>query len=76
MKLLITRTDTYRVGTVAEVEQLHEQLKASSDFTLASFGYKTKEIKAKGEVLDTYQLVTVKKIYNDEKNPDGFGASD
>ena len=42
MKYLINETDTYVVDTVAEVEQLHEELKNNSYFTLASFSYKTK----------------------------------
>lgn len=70
MKYLINETDTYVVDTVAEVEQLHEELKNNSYFTLASFSYKTKQIKAKGEVLGEYQVVTVKKLFNEEKNPD------
>lgn len=70
MKHLIYTTDTYRVDTVAEVEQLHEDLKSDDHFTLAGFSYKTKYVKAKGEILDEYQLVTAKKIFNDEKEPE------
>lgn len=70
MKYLINETDTYVVDTVAEVEQLHTEMKANPYFTLASFSYKTKQIKAKGEVLGEYQVVTVKKLFNEEKNPD------
>lgn len=73
MRHLITRTDVFRVDTVAEVEQLHAELKEADGFELVAFSYKTKEIKQKGEVIDTYQLVTAKKVFNDEKNPDGFG---
>lgn len=68
-KYVISDTTVYRVGTVDEVETLHEQLLNDSTFTLASFGYKTKYIKAKGEILDEYQLVTAKKVFNDEKEP-------
>ena len=68
-KYVISDTTVYRVGTVDEVENLHEQLLNDSAFTLASFGYKTKYIKAKGEILDEYQLVTAKKVFNDEKEP-------
>ena len=69
MKYLISTTDTYRVSTVAEVEQLHEELKNDPSFTLASFSYKTKYIKEKKEIVDEYQLVTAKKIFTDEKEP-------
>ena len=47
MKYLISQTDTYRVDTVAEVEQLHQELKNSNDFVLSAFSYKTKPIKIK-----------------------------
>jgi hypothetical protein len=42
MKYLINTVDTYRVGTVAEVEQLHQELKEDPNFELVSFSYKTK----------------------------------
>lgn len=70
MKYLISTTDTYRVDTVEEVEQLHEELKNDKYFTLSSFSYKTKFVKAKGEIIDEYQLVTAKKEITDEKEPD------
>lgn len=70
MAYLINSVDTYRVNTVEEVEQLHEELKSDNRFTLASFSYKTKFIKAKGEIIDEYQLVSAKKIFDDEKNPE------
>lgn len=69
MKYLISTTDVYRVPTVAEVEQLHEELINDTHFTLNAFSYKTKQIKQKGEIIDEYQLVTVKKLFNDEKEP-------
>lgn len=69
MKYLITTTDIYRVATVEDVERLHEELKNDSHFTVASFSYKTKYLKQKGEIVDEWQLVTVKKIFNDEKEP-------
>ena len=70
MKYLVSSDDTYWVNTVEEVEQFHEELKNDTHFTLASFGYKHKEVKQKGEVIDEYELVTVKKLFNNEKEPD------
>lgn len=69
MKYLISTTDIYRVATVADVEALHDELLNDSHFTLAAFSYKTKYIKQKGEVIDEYQLVTAKKLFNEEKDP-------
>jgi hypothetical protein len=69
MKYLINATEVYRVKTVEDVEKLHEELKMDSHFTLASFSYKTRYQKSKGEIIDEWQLVTVKKTFNDEKEP-------
>lgn len=72
MNYLVSVVETYRVPTVDEVQSLHEELKNDPHFTLISFSYKTKQIKSKGEILDEYQLVQVKKLFNEEKDPDKF----
>lgn len=69
MKILLNDVHTYRVDTVEEVEQLHQELKENLAFTLASFSYKTKYIKEKGNIVDEYQLVTAKIVFTDEKEP-------
>ena len=68
-KYLINDVTTYRVGTVAEVEALHEALLNNSSFELTAFSYTTKQIKVKGEVVEEYQLVKAKKVFNNEKEP-------
>lgn len=70
VKYLLTETDTYRVETVEEVEHLHEELKNSPRFQLVAFSYKTKPIKVKGDIIGEYQVVTAKKVFNEEKDPD------
>ena len=70
MTYLISAVDTYRVPTVEDVEKLHEILLEDTHFQLTEFSYKTKEIKVKGEVVEEYQLVKAKKIFNNEKEPD------
>ena len=70
MKYLVSTTETYRVDSVEEVEKFHEELQSEKYCELASFGYKHKEVKAQGEIVDTYELVTVKKIFNNPKEPD------
>ena len=67
---LITATDVYVVSTVKEVEELHEELKNDKTFELRSFSYRTKPIKEKGEVIGEYQVVTAKKKFNEEKEPE------
>ena len=74
-KYLIKTTMTYRVATVDEVEQLHEDLINNENFSLVGFGYKTKVIKQKGEIVEEYQLVTATVTINDEKEP-GDSAMD
>ncbi len=69
-KYLINDVTTYRVATVAEVEQLHNELLEDNRFQLTSFSYTTKYIKVKGEVVEEYQLVKAKKVFNEEKEPD------
>ena len=69
MRFLTQSQNVYRVGTVEDAEKLHEELKNDPHFTLISFGYKTKYIKEKKEIVDEYQLVTAKLQFNDEKEP-------
>lgn len=72
MEYLISSTDVYRVSTVADVEALHEQLIQDSRFTLTAFSYKTKQVKSKGEIIDEYQVVSAKKVFNEEKEPNTY----
>ena len=69
VKYLINDVTTYRVETVADVEKLHEELLADKSFELTAFSYTTKYIKAKGEIIDEYQVVKAKKVFNEEKDP-------
>lgn len=68
-KFLIKTTDVYRVDTISEVEAFHTDLKSNNSFELASFAYQQKQVIKKGEILDEYCLVTIKKVFNDAKEP-------
>jgi hypothetical protein len=70
MRYLLKAVDTYRVATVADVEALHQELLDDSTFDLTAFSYKTKYIKAKGEIVEEYQVVTATKVFTEEKEPD------
>ena len=70
MRYLIKVVETYVVGTVADVEKLHEEFLEDRHYQLTGYSYKTKEIKQKGEVVAEYQVVTATKIFNQEKEPD------
>lgn len=67
---LIRATEVYRLETVEEVERFHEILREDPSFHLISFGYKDKNVKVKGEIIDEWKNVTVVKAFNDEKEPD------
>lgn len=72
VKYLINDVTTYRVETVADVEALHEELLSNPYFELTSFSYTTKQVKAKGEIIDEYQIVKAKKVFNNEKEPESL----
>ena len=54
MTYLINVVNTYRVPTVEDAEELHENLKRDPHFELMAFSRTTKQIKAKGEVVEEY----------------------
>ena len=70
MRYLLKAVDTYRVPTVADVEALHDELLANPTFDLVAFSYKTKYIKAKGEIIEEYQVVSATKVFTEEKSPE------
>ena len=72
VKYLINDVTTYRVETVKDVEKLHEELLADPSFELTAFSYTTKYVKVKGEIVDEYQVVKAKKVFNNEKEPESM----
>ena len=66
-RYLLTQTDVYAVDDLDGVDALKEELLADNHFTLAAFGYKTKPIQEKKEIVGEYHLVTAKKVYLNEK---------
>ena len=69
-RYLLKAVDTYRVPDEAAVETLHDELLNDPCFDLVGFSYKVKQIKAKGEVIEEYQVVTAKRVFNEEKDPE------
>lgn len=70
MRYLTKTSDTYRVDTLEEVENLRSEMEESNWFDVSSFTYTYKTIKAKGEIIDEYYLCTVKKEITSEKEPE------
>ena len=64
-------TNTYRVPTVEDALRLRKWLERTCIGELTSFSYKTKQIKAKGEVIEEYQVVTATISIDNEKEPEG-----
>jgi hypothetical protein len=67
---LTTVTETYRMESESEVEDFLQEMKADHRFTIAKYSSTKKEIKSKGEVVDSYFRLTITKIFNEEKEPE------
>ncbi len=70
MKYLLNTVVTYRVHTVEDAERLHDELKNDGRFECVSFSRTTKYIKAKKEIIDTYEVCKAKLVFTDEKDPE------
>lgn len=64
-------TTVYRVPTVEDALRLRKYLERNCVGELTSFSYKTKYIKAKGEIIEEYQVVTATISIDNEKEPEG-----
>lgn len=71
-KYLLKVQNTYRVGTVQDALKLREELEKSNCGELISFTYTTKYIKAKGEIIEEYQVVKATIQFNSEKEPESL----
>ena len=70
MKYLISTTEVYRADHEAEAVQLIEEAKQDNHFILAKYSSQFKESKQKGEVVDSWYQVSLKKVFTDEKEPE------
>lgn len=69
-KYLINVTETYRVDTEPEVEQILEEAKAAKEYELTKYNCAYKEVKQKGEVIDDYYKLSLVKVFTSEKEPE------
>lgn len=67
---LINTVETYRVDSEAEAVAAIDAAKKDKNFILSKYTTEYKEVKAKGEVIDTYYKVTLTKKFTDIKEPD------
>lgn len=71
MMYTLKTTNVYRVPTVEDALRLRKWLDKKCIGELTSFKYATKYIKAKGEIIEEYQLVTATITIDNEKDPEG-----
>ena len=69
-RYLISTTEVYRVDNESEVKEFIEESKQAKEFDLAKYTSEFKEVKSKGEVIDSYYKVSFVKKFNVEKEPD------
>ena len=70
-KYLIKTVETYRCDTENEAKNFIESQKNGGQYTLSKYTSETKEVKEKGEVVDSYQLVSLTKVFDNAKDPMG-----
>ena len=63
---LLNVTENYRVDTVNEALEMRDEFNDKPEYDLQSFKYNTKYNKKTDE---EYQVVSVKKVINTEKDP-------
>lgn len=69
---IIDTTEKYRFESLADVDAFKKWLYKDAEnqgYSIAAFGYTEKGVKEKGVVIEYYYSVTVKKHFNDEKDP-------
>lgn len=69
-KYLISTTETYRIDNEADVEKFIAEAKESSDYELKKYVSEYKDVKSKGDVVDSWFRVTLTKAFNAEKEPE------
>ena len=72
MNYLLNAVNTYRVPTEEAALNLRETLNNLPYGELTSFSYTVKEIKQKGEVIETYYVVKAKLVFTIEKEPESL----
>ena len=74
-KFLLKTTEEYWLATLADVETFHKELQADAinqEYQLTGFAYTEKPITEGKEVVDTYFIVKVTKVFDDAKEPEGI----
>lgn len=70
MNYLLYVNNVYRVPDINAALKLREHLSASRPGELVAFSYTHKDVKVKGEIVDSYEVCKAKIVFNTEKEPD------
>jgi len=73
-KFLLKTTEEYWLSDITTVESFHKELQqdaVNQDYQLTGFAYTEKPIKEGKEVIDSYFIVKVTKVFDDAKEPEG-----
>lgn len=68
MKVLLKTTEVYRVDTEDEAMNMIQEAKdgqLTQDYTVTKSGYVLKTKKSKGEIVDSWTVVTIERTFND-----------
>lgn len=68
MALLMKKVETYQINTMEEAEQFVQQEKTDPDhegYEVKSYKIRLKEKKSKGEIVDSFALVEIVKVWNE-----------
>lgn len=74
-KFLLKTTEEYWLSDITTVESFHKELQTDAteqDYQLTGFSYTEKPIKEGKEVVDSYFIVKVTKVFDDAKEPEGM----
>lgn len=74
-KFLLKTTEEYWLTDLDTVKSFHKELQQDvidQDYQLTSFAYTEKPIKEGKEVVDSYFIVKVVKVFDDAKEPTGI----
>ena len=69
-KWLLKTTEVYRTDSDEEAKELIEKAKKDTMFELTKYSSEYKEVKQKGEVVDSYYITSLSKTFNDPKQPE------
>lgn len=69
MKYLLAVTEKYRVSSEDEALKFIDEAKNDKSYVLNKYTTQKKEVKQKGEIIDEYVVVSLTKIFNNEKEP-------